>query len=224
MRVGRVLVVLLGATVPAHAAPILVTGGVFGFDSGDPPSFRFEISESPHVLSGMITDAAGLASPPDSAFQCVVADPCFSGDILSRDLTVGGTGEGFAGVDPNGPRPMEATFQFTTPKAALVGQATSEFPFSGPFTFSGRFRLFADESRTQVLYEAFLRGSGRGSVIMTQASGPLNTTGPYVWEETSYAFFPTPVPEPATLALLGSGLIAAWAVTRPRRPRDERGS
>jgi hypothetical protein len=215
---------LLLFTVPAGAEPVTITSGSLSFDTGDPPSFGFRLAASPFLVNGVIFDAqpgsdSMLSLPPGSAIGCSFVAACKAGDSLSLGITISGTGLGIVGplADPENPvtRPAAAMFVLTTPRVPLTSREAEFFTLESPFQFSGWFRVFSDDSMSDVLYEATLVGQGTAQAAMVQGSPPFSS-GTYFWEESRYSFA-EPVPEPGTLALLGVGIVSASVARRRRR-------
>jgi hypothetical protein len=214
VRWAVVAVVLAGA--PAHADPIMITGGVLSFHwtsvGIEGPFFGFDLAKPPYNLNGYFGPYMSL--PSNSVVAC---DPCFNGDRVSFSGTfplrfghvwVGTeqdpTGEGYF---PTG------SFSFTSPDTQVFtepergrGRAVA------PFEFNGWLRVYSDETQTDVIFESFLKGRGTATAKFDDEF-PFQTK--HYWDSSRYDF--APVPEPATLVLVGGGLMSAGALRRRSR-------
>jgi hypothetical protein len=102
-----------------------------------------------------------------------------------------------------------------------AGTATAGFGVeaTSPFAFAGTLTAFTDESRTRALFSTALTGSGTAWIRFYDfdpalVDGNEVATVRYTFEADS-----APVPEPATLLLVSTGL-ASVAMARRRRRSD----
>jgi hypothetical protein len=101
-------------------------------------------------------------------------------------------------------------FTFTGPE--VVTTAVFEGPLLGAFAFRGQLFAFTNESRTGTpVFAEQLRGVGTARVFAHVDPDTSLTT----LEDLEYTF--TPIPEPSTLLLLGSGFVVAAKTLRQRR-------
>jgi hypothetical protein len=195
---------------PAAADPLRITSGVFALDiEGDIFVFQgpgFALSTSEFLIFST------KVFPP----QCVF---CAEGEIVDWSFTTPGQqllGRGDATIDGATATGVDfiGTMSISAVPTALPPSADGlDVDFVAPFAFNAVIR------GVQAGQDLFVRqfvGSGLVRVDY-ELSG---TPGLFVEDDDTVLYeFATPVPEPATLVLLTSGLAAAAASRRRRRQR-----
>jgi hypothetical protein len=213
--VSVLLLLALAAPQPAGADPVLITGGylAMGSSRGDidligQQGFRF---------AKPMSSIGGLYGPGECR-------GCRPGDILS--LTSHWSGKDLGGIVsfrgdqyPIGgfqylPNSLLIQFNGSVPVPAVAGDVVT---LVAPFTFSGTFTFSPDLSQERHA-RVTLMGLGTATVRLTAMAGD-GLSAPY-WEIHSSRYDFAPIPEPATLLLVGGGAVAAaLARRRVRRPR-----
>jgi hypothetical protein len=202
---------ILGLAVPAGAETIQISSGAFIWvrSSGDAPDVT--LAGSGFTFEGAATE--GIFAPKT---QCDVPECTggttvdlrlfFSGGDLPGDVILNGqTFDDIGGLASTASLLAEWTGSLVIPNGFTGGALTA------PFAFSGRFS-FADASQLQQFVD--LVGSGIATLgfreLPDESGAFFLTSATYAFQEAS------PVPEPMSMMLVGTGL-AGLAASRRRR-------
>jgi hypothetical protein len=216
----------------AWADPITVTSGRFVISDSGPPFFMFAGADGFVLSAGF--PSIGI-SPQRTCFT-----GCAPGTVVNLSAVAGGEhafipfslGSAFDS-NINGtpfftfPSPqgrLVGTFRFDAPAVVLPpaseGAARMGASFSAPFVFNGQVTGFGhDDIEGRVpLFELALVGQGTAGLSFDEFSNGLYGV---VDERFTFTAPVAPVPEPATLVLLYTGLIAVGAREAHRRKRTQ---
>jgi len=196
-------VLLIAPPTAVSADPILVTAGGYSLDSTDPSGFAFH--GQGFVLRGDVTSANSGAlrtcfpCAPGTTIDMSVDASGLVGQWVNRpDLPVMFEGESYSTVYYSG------TLRFDAPgvTAPPFDQPNPTALLRSPFTFSAQLSAFGDRGLTGVpLFTVNLIGSGTARVTLRRAGDE------YRFVAQGYQFANLdPIPEPATLGLIGAGI------------------
>jgi hypothetical protein len=202
--VGCVGIVWLASIPRASADPIVVTAGFLTAPRLTPPNGTASLTGTRgFTLEARVTTGEGNVEAVNECTPCLPGTELSVGGVLSGTVFVGtatldgNTYADLLGVDA----PASLYFEFfgSTITPAFRNAPTT---ITAPFTMRGQFNL---PFPTPL---AFFEGRGIATVLLTPE---LDQFGEHRWvgDFVRYDFSDqTPVPEPATLVMVASGLLA----------------
>jgi hypothetical protein len=223
----------LGLAGNAHAG-LLVSGSVGGAPSGVTKE-NFDTLAPGNTSTTILPSGITVAFQPDAQPTSGTISGLYAAPFLS-----GSNGFGFGPLGGNQPDGADATPYLTTGSTGAFGGASVTLTLPGLERYLGLLWGSVDAYNTLSFYNgATLVGVVTGSDVTGSPNGDqgvngtlyvninadassafdrvVATSGQYAFEFDNVAFNPMPIPEPASLALLGAGLAGLGMVRRRRR-------
>jgi hypothetical protein len=212
------MILLFVCSYEAHADSLIITSGFLNrLPAQVSPTFSF---------TGQDFNINGQGNGGGShALSC---GTCQIGSIVNINVTYAGSALGSGPATINGISYSNlfysGTIQFSS--SGIIGPpldpASSIITITSPFTMSGNLIGYladpAINSSQTPIFSTLVNGQG---IAMIQLVGSGRPGDPRSVFSVSYSFQPDPIPEPATLLLLGTGLAGIASRVRKRRKAHE---
>jgi hypothetical protein len=206
----------------AHADPILITSGSVLLPAGGP--FTYDLrGENTHIQgSGSFVfystpiDRCGFVSGISPNWNCIPGRTLYLGAALGEFGTINAEIDGTTIV----PRGLGGSWSFTSDFVTIPDGGADNLTLTSTFTFQGSLNEGNAVPFSVTGFHPSFVGQGIATIQLVRIYGNITFLHPeipfYTVASATYTF--TPVPEPATLLLLGTGLsgVAAQAFRRRR--------